>query len=85
MQDAEHVLSKCMADYDSETGHDTDTDNTSNHVSAGETCLYKVLYFREIFVIKRNRGRLKFNFTIIYKVNLCKTPGFETVTRFQKM
>ena len=33
LQDAEHVLSKCMADYDSETGHDTDTDNTSNHVS----------------------------------------------------
>ena len=32
-QDAEHVLSKCMADYDSETGHDTDTDTTSNHVS----------------------------------------------------
>ena len=83
LQDAEHVLSKCMADYDSETGHDTDTD--SNHVSRGVSSFYKVLYFREIFVIKRNRGRLEFNYTIIYKVNLCKTLGFETLTRFQKM
>ena len=31
-QDAEHVLSKCMADYDSETGHDTDTETASNQV-----------------------------------------------------
>ena len=43
MQDAEHVLSKCMADYDSETGHDTDTDTASNHVSRAVKSFYKVL------------------------------------------
>ena len=32
LQDAEHVLHKCMADYDSE-GHDTDTETNSNNVS----------------------------------------------------
>ena len=34
LQDAEHVLHKCMTDYDSE-GHDTDTEtNNSNNVSS---------------------------------------------------